>query len=79
MKFPNPTAAAAAAAAAAAGATDQQQQQPGVLLPQQPPHNTIKHVLDTLVTSYGRMQVGGEGLNMSSFEWASLQHDTQTR
>jgi hypothetical protein len=51
MKFPNLTAAAAAAAA-------DQQQPPGVLLQQQPPHSTIKHVLDTLVTSYGSMQVG---------------------
>jgi hypothetical protein len=35
----------------------QQQQASGVLLLQQPPHSTITHVLDTLVTSYGRMQV----------------------
>lgn len=55
MKLPDPTAAAAAAGVL----PGQQQQQPaGVLLQQQPPHATIAHILDTLVTSYGHMQVG---------------------
>lgn len=51
MKLPDPSAAAAAAASAVG------QQPPGVLLQQQPPHSTITHILDTLVPSYGKMQV----------------------
>jgi hypothetical protein len=69
MKLPDPSAAAAAAISAAAG--EQQQQKPGVLLKQQPPHTAVSHILDTLVTSYGQMQVGWDGLTTSRFSTSS--------
>jgi uncharacterized BrkB/YihY/UPF0761 family membrane protein len=65
MKLPDP----AAAAAGGGMLAEQQQQAAGVLLQQQPPHSTITRILDTLVTSYSRMQAS---LAVSSSAQSSL-------